>query len=174
MASHGSKQFRTALNLPPYSHIHTVPYVHSVGSTNIATRTHEWLSVLPYSSRPLAAAKHNAHCSFGRWVWDVCRHSSKRGFIPRVLLWVKGWNEVKQRAVVVRNIKRGLRAWCIGSEVAERSHSMLYWYRGWRAVTEHYTRCSTKVTHKKFWNIFNCIKSSVTPNLFFYIVSFFI
>jgi hypothetical protein len=29
-------------------------------------------------------------------------------------------------------------------------------------------------THKKFSKIFNCIKSSITPKLFFYIVSFFI
>ena len=35
-----------------------------------------------------------------------------------------------------------------------------------------HTMCSPKLTHKKFSNIFNCIKSSITPKLFFCKVSF--
>jgi len=41
-----------------------------------------------------------------------------------------------------------------------------------RSCSCSFSRCSPKLTHKKFSYIFNCIKSSITPKLFFYIVSF--
>ena len=74
----------------------------------------------------------------------------------------------------------------VGKDVAaimntpQRSYA---WYYGpylgqrWEQLmndSNRSTRRSPKLTHKKFSNIFNYIKSSKIPKLFFYIVSFFI
>ena len=48
---------------------------------------------------------------------------------------------------------------------------MQMWNKRWKKRIRGFTRRSQKLTHKIFSNIFNWIKSSIIPKLFFYIVS---